>query len=388
MIRGLWQTLEAVATGHRPAAVLAEWRHLADGDMPMLGGFLRPTQRLAGDYPCLSAPDCGCRHELEQVDEVRWIARCQCGIGDCPATWLTPGDLIIHELDAAAFGCEVARTLGFGVVENTAVIHAAPGIWPVGTYAVTRSPVYFGVFPREAELLANIEGLVSARPEPFILLSPTAGLRSATVDSVLARNHCGFVPLSTCIAGDERGKLRATISIEPVLKRFASVLSGARGIAPVLERIHREIAAVRDDRRNLSAAKLRLEQMHGEGLFAFARHIDQEAREQFMAVMAGGDVAKAARELGIKDSTLRSKLGKWSQRGKAYAALAEIIRWRKSIKGQAGMEFAKRVASGGERDMDFPALIRDVIEELETLAPEDWEERCGSLANVLRKAVS
>ena len=51
-------------------------------------------------------------------------------------------------------------------------------------------------------------------------------------------------------------------------------------------------------------------------------------------------------------------------------------------------EFAKRVASGGERDTDFPALIRDVIEELESLVPENWEERCGDLADALRKAVS
>ena len=81
-------------------------------------------------------------------------------------------------------------------------------------------------------------------------------------------------------------------------------------------------------------------------------------------------------------------LDKWPKRGKAYAALAEIIRWRKAIKGQAGMDLAKRVASGGERDVDFPALIRDVVTELEELDPENWEERCRSLADALRKAVS
>ena len=92
-----------------------------------------------------------------------------------------------------------------------------------------------------------------------------------------------------------------------------------------------------------------LAQMHGEGMFAFARHIDREAREQFLAIMAGGDVAKAARDLDMRDSTLRSQLAKWPKRGKAYAALAEIIRWRKSIKGQAGMDSPSgwlRVLSG------------------------------------------
>ncbi len=60
----------------------------------------------------------------------------------------------------------------------------------------------------------------------------------------------------------------------------------------------------------------------------------------------------------------------------------------KSIKGRAGMEFAKRVASGGERDVDFPALIRDVVAELEEMDPENWEKRCADLADALRKAVS
>ena len=148
------------------------------------------------------------------------------------------------------------------------------------------------------------------------------------------------------------------------------------------------LAEVRKGVHEMRRDKERLAQMHGEGMFAFARHIDRGAREQFLAIMAGGDVAKAARDLDMKDSTLRSQLAKWPKRGKAYAALAEIVRWRKSIKGQAGMEFAKRVASGAERDVDFPALIRDVVAELEEIAPENWEERCGDLADTLRKVVS
>ena len=388
MSPGIWSTLDRLASGQRPAAVLAEWKCLANGEFAMLEGFLRATQRLAGDYPCLSEPDCGCRHELDPCDDTRWVARCQCGLGDCPPAWLTPSDLIIHELDAVGFGGKVARTLGFGPPESGAVLYAAPKVWQVGTYAATRSPVYLGIFPSEAELFANIEGLVSSRPEPFILLVPTAGLRSAAVDAYLGRVHCGFVPLAPCVQGDGRGGFQVGSPIEPVLKRFVADLAQARNMAPVLEGIFREVAAVRDDRRNLSAGNARLKQMHGEGMFAFAKHIDREARAQFLAIMAGGDVAKAARDLGVKDSTLRSQLAKWPRRGKAYAALEEIVRWRKAIRGQAGMEFAKRVASGAERDVDFPSLIRDVVAELEELTPENWEEQCADLAEALRKAVS
>lgn len=174
----------------------------------------------------------------------------------------------------------------------------------------------------------------------------------------------------------------------PVLAEFSRRVAERSKVAALLEGLHRKIDAGHAERAGLRSAKARLEQLHGEGRFAFAKHIDQEAREQFLAVMAGGDVAKAARELGLKDSTLRSKLEKWPERGKAYAALAEIIRWRKAIKGPAGMEFAKRVASGAERDVAFPALLRDTVAELEEMAPENWEERCADLADALRKAVS
>jgi hypothetical protein len=54
---------------------------------------------------------------------------------------------------------------------------------------------------------------------------------------------------------------------------------------------------------------------------------------------------------------------------------------------RAGREQAKRLVSGAERDVDYPALLRDVIEELESLDPERWEEQVDSLAAALRKAV-
>jgi len=268
MSRGVWNTLDRLACGQVPAAVLAEWRRLTDSDFHLLSGFLRVTQRVAGDYPCLGDPDCGCRHELAQCDDTRWVARCQCGVGGCAPAWLAPSDLIIHELDAAGFGGAVARALGFGPPDSAAVLYAAPKMWPVGTYAATRSAVYLGIFPSEAELFANVEGLMASRPEPFILLTPTTGLRSAAVDSFLARAHCGLVPLASCLAGDGRGILRVTSPIEPVLKRFAGEVAQARNMGPLLEGIHREIAALRDDPRGLPAPQPAIDQGEAQRIFA------------------------------------------------------------------------------------------------------------------------
>lgn len=383
---GLWRTLDRFAV---PATVMAEWRMVLDGDFADAEPFLRVTQELAEGYPCTHPSRCGCQHEVVVHAPDRIVAACRCEERECPSIPLEPTDLLIHGLNFKKLCGALARAFRFDPASASAEpFPAAPRAWPAGVFARTHSPVYFCAGPTNETLLLNIEGLITAQREPFILLVPTELHGSAAAQSLLQRQRCAFIPLARFLSFTGKGQFKAADSIQPVLDRFAAGLADAQTIKPVLENIHREIAAVRDDRRNLAAAKARLQQMHGEGLFAFARHIDREAREHFLAVMAGGDVAKAARDLDLKDSTLRSKLEKWPKRGKAYAALAEIIRWRKSIKGQAGMEFAKRVASGAERDVDFPALIRDVVEELEELDPENWEERCGNLASALRKAVS
>lgn len=221
---GIWNTLETLAEGHPPAAVLAEWQQLLNGDFVHLSDFLRVTQRLAGDFPCLSAPDCGCRHEPNQIDDERWIARCMCHDGDCPATPLAPTDLIVHELDILRFGSAVARALGFD--EQDGIRYAAPKFRQVGFYPATQSPVYLALCPNDGQLIANLEGLAASGGEPFILLAPTGRSRTETVDLVLARLRCAYIPLSAFVALDGPGKFRVTNSIKPVLDRF---VAGWRG---------------------------------------------------------------------------------------------------------------------------------------------------------------
>ena len=80
------------------------------------------------------------------------------------------------------------------------------------------------------------------------------GQKTKVQGSFLARVHCGFVALAACLTGDGRGSLRVTSPIEPVLKRFAGDLAQARNMGPVLEGIHREIAALRDEAIKPTAA--------------------------------------------------------------------------------------------------------------------------------------
>jgi hypothetical protein len=237
-------------------------------------------------------------------------------------------------------------------------------------------------------MLGNVSGLIQAQPEPFILLAASLRNKTVRVENLLQRQRSVFCPLANFMALDDKGKLEVTNSIQPMLDRFAARLADVSTIKPILEGIHREIKSVRDERQSLMSAKARLEQMHGEGLFGFVNKIDREARELFFAILAAGDTAKASRDLGMKDSTLRSKIAKWRKRGKPYVALAEFVRWRKSIKGQAGIDFAKRMASGADRETDYPALIRDIIMDLEEINADNCEEKCDKLANLLRQVTS
>lgn len=380
-----WRTLETLA---KPAAVLAEWQVLTGDEHGRAQAFLRATERQSDTVPCTCSPGCGQRHEIEADDtgiNLRAVSRNR--EVKCQPIPLQPHDMLVHELNTAKLCAAIRSALGFAATAPNGLNLSARS-HPVGVHGAARSPVLLTMAHSESVLLREIEALLAVVAAPFILLTPTPTHCTVRVEGVLRRNGCVVIPLSTVLQLEDRGVFRLCGRIDGVLAAFDQRLATGPGLVKTVEEIHRDIATVAKQKRDLSEAKARLEQMHGEGVFAFARHIDREAREQFLAVMACGDVAKAARDLGMKDSTLRSRLEKWPQRGKAYAALAEIVRWRKSIKGEAGMDQAKRVASGAERDVDYPALVRDVIAELEELVPDNWEERCGDLAEALRKVVS
>jgi hypothetical protein len=222
---GIWNTLERLAEMHPPAAVLAEWHRLVDGELSALQPFLRVTNRRATVYPCVGERDCGCLHEVETE---YFYSRCDCG--DCEPVKLEPTDLMVHELDAVRFGGAVAGILGFERAETATVFHAAPKCWPVGIHADTRSPVYLAICAGEAQLLANLEGLANARREPFILLTPTANHRSEIIGQWLDRQRCAFIPLASHVAVEGRGQFRVMNPVQPILDRFAAGLPRPQNI--------------------------------------------------------------------------------------------------------------------------------------------------------------
>jgi hypothetical protein len=376
-----WRALERLSGG----AVMWEWSRELGTETAMARPFLRIANDAAKSHPCTNVAGCGCPHRIEEHGRDTWVAVCD---GDewCPPISVEAKDLLVYAADTRVLCAGISRCLRLGAPGSGRV--TAARVERVGTYGPARSELYL-MFPADsARMMREVERLFGVQPDPFLVLTPTGVHCTSDVETMLRRQSCMHIALSAAVGISADGALSASGAVAPLLKEFERRLAERPKVAPLLEGLHRKIDAGHAERAELRSANARLVQMHGEGMFAFAKHIDREAREIFLAVMAGGDIAKAARELDMRDSTLRSKLEKWPKRGKAYAALAEIVRWRKSIKGQAGMEFAKREASGAERDVDFPALIRDTVAELEEMAPENWEERCADLADALRKAVS
>src|ERR1041384_3364464 len=346
MNHGIWSTIEALTDGLVPAAVLAEWRWMANGEFASVGSFLRTTQRLAVEYPCLHETRCGCRHEVDSHDGERWFARCQCDTGDCPSPRLTPSDLIIHELDAARFGGAVARTLGFEPAENIGLLRAAPKLWPAGTHAATRSPVYLALCPTEGELVANLVGLTAARQEPFVVLAPTASVRSETVNALLSRLHGAFIPLANCLAADGPGELRVTGAIEPVLERFAAGLAQGNGLARTVEKIGSDIEAVARNQYELRRENDEIGRLHADGNFKFALKVDDVDFQAFAVIVALGHRKAAADFLKVPHRSFYDRVDQWQSRGREYQLMWRFIEWRKRSSRQLKVKLDESVQSG------------------------------------------
>ena len=136
----------------------------------------------------------------------------------------------------------------------------------------------------------------------------------------------------------------------------------------------------------LRNANARLEQIVAEGLLRFLGRVDAQSLRVAYAVLAKGDIAKAARELKLKDSTLRESVAKWKGRGRDYAVLANLVRWRKDTKFRGTVPLNEAVLAAETNTVDYRALIADVLDGLLMMTEGNWEEKREELAELLRGA--
>ena len=377
--QGLWNSLAL------EAGVLADWRWALGSEFDKVTPFLQPTQEQSQSYPCTEHPACHCTHEIRETD-VGLVAVCTCGGDECSPIWLEPKDTLIYALNGAKLGEAVRRALGFDTATATGA-NGLRGAIRIGTHGPGRIPVLFHVPYDETALLKELASILSAQAGPFILATPTAASHSATVEQMQHRHSFLLLPLAGALGVEDGGQLRAISPIDAVLAVFTKRLADRPDTGALLQGIHREIAAVRTDFRDLREAKQRLEQMQAEGLFKFTQKIDARSFKVICAVLAEGDVAKASRTLGLGDSTLRDLLRAWRGQSKAHQAMLDLVRWRKKVGGKSTVPLNEAVLLEKAPTADYPALLADVLDGLLSMTEDDWPERCEELAELLRPHV-
>jgi hypothetical protein len=386
---GFWRAFDSLSTGK---ALLVIWRSLFGTDFRHLQPFLQPTPEHSFTYPCTAVPWCECDHEVSEDMEWEQVGVCTCG--DCEPIPLTRQDTIMHSLNRRAFAEAVRDALGFQPAgTNGDEAHSRP--LKLGLHPPLHAPVYLYAPTSTPALLAATHALSSDCPGPFLLLTPTPTFLTPETNAVLSRAGCAHAALSTilnpaalaaprCSAGSGTGLIPPMI---PILEAWAAAVASHPG-PTILEGLHREIAAVRSDFVELRTARQRLEKMLADGTFAFTRKVDAASFKILCAILAEGDVAKAGRRLGITDSMMRYTLAQWEHRGPAYAAMLDLVRWRKRIGRKETLPLNDNILHENAETTDYPGLLSDVLDGLLSMTANNWQDLCEDLAARLRPVLA
>jgi predicted component of type VI protein secretion system len=115
--------------------------------------------------------------------------------------------------------------------------------------------------------------------------------------------------------------------------------------------------------------------------------VDARAFKIICTIFAEGDVAKASRELKMRDSTLRDEIKAWKGRGKAYETMLDLVEWRKSVGRHVEIPLNDAILLERSKSVDHPALLSDVLDGLLSMTEGNWEDKVEELAEVLRQHV-
>ena len=373
----LWRAFERLADG----AVVADWtREIGEG-LERVRPFLRLVNGLADTYPCTNRLGCGQPHRVEVAEPGRLMAVYDGGEW-CPPISVEAKDLFVFAADTGALGRGVAQCLGLGAPGSGKLAGARAE--RAGTCGPAGSEVYL-MFPADgARMMREVARLLSAQPDPFLLLTPTGVHCTPDVETLLRRESCMHIALSSAVILGGCGALTAGAAAGPLLAEFMRRQAERPKVAPLLEGLHRKIDAGHAERAELRDAKARLEQVVAEGLLKFLGRVDAQSLRVVYAVLAKGDIAKAARELKMKDSTLREFVAKWEGKGKDYAVLADLVRWRKDTKFTGTVPFNEAVFASEASNVDYGALIADVLDGLLMMTEGNWADKREELAELLR----
>ena len=150
---------------------------------------------------------------------------------------------------------------------------------------------------------------------------------------------------------------------------------------------HREIVSVTKSFDELRRIKEVLQKMQNEKLFGFVTKLPPNDFRALSAVMAKGDMAKAARALHLAETTVTNRVRLWRSRGPAYKVLLEMVRWRKQIGQKGTVPVPESVLQNTASHTDYAGILADVLEEILAMTEENWQEKAEALAELLRPLV-
>jgi hypothetical protein len=375
----VWAGLDGMSSG---VALMVDWVFIFGSAVDVVLPFLEVTGERAESFPCPGVTPCGCRHTISQTTRGELIAACGCD-WNCGTYEIEPADVLFHGLNVERFGDAIRRALGLGGPGAAAYVSA--GLREIGTYTAAAAPVYFSMEGKDG-LIRELTRVLGLREGPFLVLTPTGSSWSPEVEA-LARPHAGGHVSLSSVLGASPGGFTPNGAIEPMLAEFAKRVASLRDAGGTLRRIHREIAAVRSDFVELRSAKLKLERMLADGLFAFTRKVDAASFKVLCCVLAEGDVAKASRTLGMPDGSVRTLMRRWRGMGKEYRAMRDLVRWRKAVGRKDSVPLNDQVLLGQANNSDYPELVADVLEKVTEMTGDNWEEKAEELEEMLRPVV-
>jgi hypothetical protein len=399
--KGLWRSLETLP---RPAAVLEEWRALTGNDFDAVRFYLAPTDDLAESFPCTNTNPCECRHSIIFHGPSNIVAACRCGGGDCPPIRLTPTDLIVYALNTRKLGDAIRYAFGFQTADAS-VNYRALASHRIGSHGTLHSPVYFHCPHEEAALLREIEVLLNGAANPFILVTPSRGHYTATVEGAVSRAGCLLIPCSMTLAVEPGGKLRVTNPIEPLLADFTTRQTTGAALTKTVETIGRDLHAVVTNTYELRRENEELKALAEGGFLRFATRVEADDFRAFAAIMLTGNRSQAAQALNNATRTFYDRVDTWPTRGSVYKRMFRMTEWRKKqgrkIKVRLedsllGTEVEDQPENPGtiadvlaamrdKSDTGSPDnLLRDILDAIARQNADNWQEVQTELIDILR----
>ncbi|MCE9635612.1 MAG: hypothetical protein K8T90_07900 [Planctomycetes bacterium] len=204
----LWRALEAmpVLSGVREA-----WRRAAGADYAAIERLLRPTNRLAGNYPCPDAADEGCARSVIVHGDDDIAAICCRGSGGCETVALVRVDVVVHRLDLALLARAVGAALGLEIEQPTAThelartVHAGNCRHAAGVAL----PAYVTLASDRSAVAEVIERLVARTGGRLLVLRANSdGVAPDVAESLRVRGGA-VLALADLVAIDDHGVLVA-----------------------------------------------------------------------------------------------------------------------------------------------------------------------------------